>query len=89
MWEWDHKAMMNAISLHDRVMRMHLSKFGGYEVATEGDAFVIAFHTPGKAVAWATATQQVGDSSQVHACNRHKQQQWVSSLESSQHDLEH
>ena len=59
MWEWDHKAMMDAISLHDRVIRMHLAKFGGYEVATEGDAFVIAFHTPGKAVAWATATQQV------------------------------
>ena len=38
---------------------MHLSKFGGYEVATEGDAFVIAFHTPAKAVAWAAATQQV------------------------------
>ena len=59
LWEWDHKAMMDAISMHDRVMRMHLSKFGGYEVATEGDAFVIAFHTPGKAVAWAAATQQV------------------------------
>jgi len=61
MWEWDNKAMMDAISLHDRVMRMHLPKFGGYEVATEGDAFVIAFHTPGKAVGWAAATQQVTD----------------------------
>ena len=59
MWEWDNKAMMEAISLHDRVMRMHLAKFGGYEVATEGDAFVIAFQTPGKAVAYAAATQQV------------------------------
>ncbi|KAL0031937.1 hypothetical protein WJX79_006910 [Trebouxia sp. C0005] len=58
MWEWDNKAMMEAISLHDRVMRMHLPKFGGYEVATEGDAFLIAFHTPGKAVGWAAATQQ-------------------------------
>ena len=47
MWEWDNKAMMEAISLHDRVMRMHLTKFDGYEVATEGDAFLIAFHTPG------------------------------------------
>jgi len=59
MWEWDNKAMMDAISLHDRVMRMHLPKFGGYEIATEGDAFIIAFHTPGKAVGWAAATQQV------------------------------
>lgn len=59
MWEWDNKAMMEAISLHDRVMRMHLAKFGGYEVATEGDAFLIAFHTPGNAVAYAAATQQV------------------------------
>lgn len=54
--------MMDAISLHDRVMRMHLAKFDGYEVATEGDAFLIAFHTPGKAVAYAAATQQVSRS---------------------------
>ena len=59
MWEWDNKAMMEAINLHDRVMRMHMAKYGGYEVATEGDAFLIAFHTPGNAVAYATATQQV------------------------------
>ena len=57
MWEWDNKAMMEAISLHDRVMRMHLAKFGGYEVATEGDAFLIAFHTSGNAVAYAASTQ--------------------------------
>ena len=66
MWEWDNKAMMEAISLHDRVMRMHMAKFGGYEVGTEGDAFVIAFHTPGKAVAWAAATQQVSCNAFVH-----------------------
>lgn len=59
MWEWNNKAMMEAISLHDRVMRMHLAKFQGYEVATEGDAFLIAFHTPGNAVAYAAASQQV------------------------------
>ena len=50
---------MEAISLHDRIMRSQISKFGGYEMATEGDAFVIAFHNPGRAVAWAAAVQQV------------------------------
>lgn len=66
MWEWDNVAMMEAIDLHDRCMRMHLAKFGGYEIATEGDAFLIAFHTPGNAVAYTAATQQVG-----HTCLHH------------------
>ena len=60
MWEWDNKVTMEAINLHDRCMRKHLAKFGGYEVATEGDAFLFAFHTPGSAVAYTAATQQVG-----------------------------
>lgn len=59
LWEWNNKVMMQAINLHDRIMRSQISKFGGYEVATEGDAFVVAFHNPGKAVAWAAAMQQV------------------------------
>lgn len=59
LWEWNNRVMMEAINLHDRIMRSQISKFDGYEVATEGDAFVVAFHNPGKAVAWAAAMQQV------------------------------
>ena len=59
LWEWNNKAMMEAINLHDRIMRSQMTKFGGYETATEGDAFVVAFRNPGNAVAWAAAMQQV------------------------------
>lgn len=59
LWEWNNKAMMEAINLHDRIMRSQITKFGGYETATEGDAFVVAFRNPGNAVAWAAAMQQV------------------------------
>ena len=58
--EWNETAMNEAIDTHDRVMRALLSKFSGYEVATEGDAFLMAFHDAADAVAWCTATQQVG-----------------------------
>ena len=35
LWEWDRLTMMEAITLHDRLMRAQLSKFFGYEIATE------------------------------------------------------
>ena len=47
-------------AIHDRVMRSRLSDFHGYEVTTEGDSFLIAFHEPADAVAWAVTMQQVG-----------------------------
>lgn len=50
--------MMEAVNLHDRIMRSQLAQFCGYEVSTEGDAFLLVFHEPGDAVAWALATQQ-------------------------------
>lgn len=37
LWEWDKQAMMEAISLHDNILRADLSRFHGYEVATEVD----------------------------------------------------
>jgi class 3 adenylate cyclase len=43
--------------LHDKLMRQMMSKFYGYEVSTEGDAFLVAFHDPVDAVAWCLATQ--------------------------------
>ncbi|KAK9818038.1 hypothetical protein WJX72_006076 [[Myrmecia] bisecta] len=58
LWEWNHEAMNEAIDVHDRVMRSQLTKFHGYEVTTEGDAFLLAFHEASDAVAWAVAVQQ-------------------------------
>lgn len=40
-----------------------MSRFFGYEVSTEGDSFLVAFHEPGDAVAFALAVQQ----GEIHA----------------------
>ncbi|KAK9805610.1 hypothetical protein WJX72_007771 [[Myrmecia] bisecta] len=58
LWEQNHQVMSAAISLHDRLMRALLSRYYGYEVTTEGDAFMLAFHTPADAVAFCLAAQQ-------------------------------
>ena len=63
LWEWDRDAMDAATKVHDRVMRRSLSAFHGYEVNTEGDSFLIAFHEPADAIAWAITVQQVNVAS--------------------------
>jgi class 3 adenylate cyclase len=44
--------MQVATPIHDRIMRAKISHYNGYEVTTEGDAFILAFHDPADAVAW-------------------------------------
>lgn len=51
--------MDKAIDVHDHVVRTQLGRFNGYEVTTEGDAFLMAFHDASDAIAWTLATQQV------------------------------
>ncbi len=51
------QVMAAALDLHDHVLREYMEKHCGYEVQTEGDAFLIAFHEPHDAVAWCAATQ--------------------------------
>ena len=51
--------MDKAIDVHDHVIRTQLGRFNGYEVTTEGDAFLMAFHDASDAIAWSIATQQV------------------------------
>ena len=46
------QVMQVATPLHDRIMRAKISHYNGYEVTTEGDAFILAFHDPADAVAW-------------------------------------
>lgn len=58
LWEWDREAMDAATKVHDRIMRSKLASFHGYEVNTEGDSFLIAFHEPADAIAWAITMQQ-------------------------------
>jgi class 3 adenylate cyclase len=50
-------APAQAVDLHDKVLRQYLSDFGGYEVTTEGDAFLVAFHDPAEAVGYCLTVQ--------------------------------
>ncbi|KAL3159976.1 hypothetical protein ABBQ38_010364 [Trebouxia sp. C0009 RCD-2024] len=58
LWEAFQEVMQVATPIHDRIMRAKISHHNGYEVTTEGDAFIVAFHDPADAVAWCMATQQ-------------------------------
>ena len=62
LWEWDNVSMDEANALHDKIMRGHLREFFGFEVCTEGDAFLLAFHDPVDAVKWCIRVQQVRGS---------------------------
>lgn len=57
LWETYPVAMQSAIKQHNEVMRRHLRLIGGYEVKTEGDAFMVAFPTVTSALLWAFTIQ--------------------------------
>jgi len=57
LWEKSQAAMRLAIKMHNELMRRQLRYIGGYEVKTEGDAFMIAFPTPTSALLWCFAVQ--------------------------------
>ncbi|KAG7098211.1 hypothetical protein E1B28_000179 [Marasmius oreades] len=55
---WEVNRGMNAAwRLHNSLLRRHLRLCGGYEVKTEGDAFMCAFPTTLAAVWWALVVQ--------------------------------
>ncbi|KAK2600228.1 hypothetical protein QQS21_005024 [Conoideocrella luteorostrata] len=57
LWEMYPSAMRSAIKLHNEVMRRQLRRIGGYEVKTEGDAFMVSFPTGTSALLWCFAVQ--------------------------------
>lgn len=57
LWETYPAAMRSAIKLHNDVMRRQLRRLGGYEVKTEGDAFMVSFATATSALLWCFAVQ--------------------------------
>lgn len=57
LWEWDQQLASDAFQVHDRILRQYMTQFYGYEVSTEGDAFLVAFHEPFDAVAWCLCVQ--------------------------------
>lgn len=57
-WEWDAESMAVAIRVHNDLMRAKLHEWSGYEVKTEGDAFMVAFADPLSAVNWCLDVQE-------------------------------
>ncbi|KAJ1549114.1 cysteinyl-tRNA synthetase, partial [Cladochytrium tenue] len=57
IWEADPDTMRLAIRLHNGLMRKLLAEVGGYEVKTEGDAFMVAFQDVLAAVRWSFEVQ--------------------------------
>ncbi|KAI1813319.1 protein phosphatase 2C [Poronia punctata] len=57
LWEMYPEAMRSSIKLHNEVMRRQLRRIGGYEVKTEGDAFMVSFPTATSALLWCFAVQ--------------------------------
>eukprot|EP00475_Leptophrys_vorax_P022761 TRINITY_DN30983_c0_g1_i1.p1 TRINITY_DN30983_c0_g1~~TRINITY_DN30983_c0_g1_i1.p1 ORF type:complete len:348 (-),score=78.40 TRINITY_DN30983_c0_g1_i1:893-1936(-) len=57
LWESVSDAMNEALELHDNILRDLLKLFRGYEVKTEGDAFMVAFFDPVDAIMWCLQVQ--------------------------------
>lgn len=57
MWETHPIAMRSAIQMHNELFRRELGIIGGYEVKTEGDAFMVSFSTPTAALLWCFTCQ--------------------------------
>ena len=59
LWELFPVAMRSSIRLHNDLLRRQLRIIGGYEVKTEGDAFMVAFPTATSALLWAFSIQNM------------------------------
>ncbi|ETN39117.1 uncharacterized protein HMPREF1541_05339 [Cyphellophora europaea CBS 101466] len=57
LWEILPVPMRSAIMMHNELMRRQLRIIGGYEVKTEGDAFMVAFPTVTSALLWCFSCQ--------------------------------
>lgn len=57
LWETYPTAMQASIKIHNQTMRRQLRLIGGYEVKTEGDAFMVAFRTVTSALLWCFTVQ--------------------------------
>ncbi|GAA6032485.1 hypothetical protein JCM8097_004783 [Rhodosporidiobolus ruineniae] len=56
LWE-SNPGMQTAIRMHNQLLRRQLRAIGGYEVKTEGDAFMVSFPTVTSALLWCLTVQ--------------------------------
>jgi adenylate cyclase len=59
MWDVNETAMRTAVTMHHQLLRRHVRICGGYEVKTEGDAFMVAFSTVSAALLWCSSVQML------------------------------
>eukprot|EP00668_Euglena_longa_P009995 GGOE01012113.1.p1 GENE.GGOE01012113.1~~GGOE01012113.1.p1 ORF type:complete len:747 (-),score=177.63 GGOE01012113.1:1039-3048(-) len=57
LWETDEECMEEALALHDHVFRTALQMHNGFEVKTEGDAFMCAFGSVADCARFCVAVQ--------------------------------
>ncbi|CAO3590123.1 unnamed protein product [Absidia cylindrospora] len=57
LWETQQEDMRSSIKIHDTIMRRTLRSVGGYEVKTEGDAFMACFQNITGALLWCFTVQ--------------------------------
>ena len=57
LWDRDPEMMRRVLTAHDAIMRSAIARRGGYEVKTEGDAFMVAFSDPNDALHWCVDVQ--------------------------------
>lgn len=57
LWQRYPRAFESVLAIHHRVIRACIQAEGGYEVKTEGDAFMVAFSDPVSAVNFCVAAQ--------------------------------
>lgn len=57
LWEQYTQAMGQAIELHNQILRKHAAQWGGFEVKTAGDAFMLAFARPQNAAQFCIQAQ--------------------------------
>ena len=60
-WDEDPGLMSKVLTAHDSIMRSQLTHHGGYEVKTEGDAFMVAFPRPELGIQWCLDVQTAID----------------------------
>ncbi|MBR59221.1 MAG: hypothetical protein CMH54_14545 [Myxococcales bacterium] len=58
LWEASTQMMEQALQTHQKLMRELIDEHMGYEVKTEGDAFMVAFSSPVRAVNWCITAQR-------------------------------
>ncbi|OZJ05762.1 hypothetical protein BZG36_01321, partial [Bifiguratus adelaidae] len=57
LWETVPEAMQVSMRVHNTILRKQLRSLGGYEIRTEGDAFMVCFQTITAALLWCLTVQ--------------------------------